>query len=675
MFWKKRPFPEILFLFLISGVVYLPHIGKLVYYTDDWYYIYDSIAGGVKIFHEMFRIDRPARGYFFELYFSIFGIYPLPWHIGIYLWRGLAAIGALWIFNSLWQNARKFNFVAALLFVIFPGYFWWISAIEYQPMMASLALQTLSIALTLKAAQTQRPGLRIALLVGAVLTGWSYIALVDYAIGMEAFRFFSLYLLAGRGVSLNIWKRLATTLRLWAWNVLIPAGFIIYRMFFFTNERKATDISLQIGVFFENPLSTLVAWFFQLYRSLLSLTLETWFNQFTVFFQGLRLRDTAGGLLIAAAVVLLLFVAEKLLKPTSEEKDVNGSLDQVRQEALLLGLLGMMFGVLPTVLANRYINTLGYSHYGLPVSLAAALFIAAFVGTLSLKRAQMAMLNVLVIFAVLAQFGIATQAKRDEAALQEFWWQVAWRVPAFREGTTLVVQYPIPGMEGDGFGMMEAANVMYFPVRQDTVPVVYPISGLTPNSEHLPAILDGTGLWERTYRSHTSVFDYSNYLVISQPTTGSCVHVIDGEQPLISIYDPVGVTLAAPSSNIDHVILDAEPVVPQEYIFGPEPERGWCYYFQKADLAAQMDKWDEVASLGEETFRLKYSPEDRVEWLPFLKAYAIMGNAERLEQLAKRVISERMIRLQICEMFGNIDQPLTAEVRQVIDRDYCRNSE
>ncbi|MCB9145954.1 MAG: hypothetical protein H6635_11320 [Anaerolineales bacterium] len=668
----KKHLPETLFLLLLSAIVYLPHIGNLTYYTDDWYYIYDGMAGGVKIFHEMFRIDRPARGYFFEWYFSLLGNHPLPWHIGIYLWRGAAALGALWIFNILWKNARKFNFTAALLFIIFPGYFWWISAIEYQPMMASLALQTLSIALTLKAVQTQRLGLRIALLASAVLTGWLYIALVDYAIGMEAFRFFALYLLAGRGVSLTMWKRLWATIRLWAWNALIPLGFVIYRIFFFTNERKATDIGTQLGVFVESPLAALMAWFFQLYRSLFSLTFDAWFNQFTIFFQNLRLRDMAGGLLTAAAVVGLVLLSERWIKASDEEKDIDGSQVQAQQEALLLGSLGMVFGILPTVLANRYINTVGYSHYGLPVSLAAALFIAAFVGTLSQKRTQTVVLNILVVFAVLAHFGIATQAKRDEAALKEFWWQVAWRVPALREGTTLVVQYPIAGMEGDGFGLMEAANVLYFPVQQSLVPVVYPISGLTPNSEHLPAIVDGTGEWVRTYRSHTSIFNYSNTLVLSQPTTGSCVHVLDGTQPLISIHDPVGIVLSAPSSNIDGVILDAEPTVPQEYIFGAEPERDWCYYFQKAELAAQMGNWDEVAALGEETFRLAYSPEDRVEWLPFLKAYAMTGNAERLEQLSKRVIGEKMIRSQICEMFGTIEQPLDESVRNVIDGSYCK---
>lgn len=244
-----------MFLLLISAVVFLPRIGELTYYKDDWYYVYDGMIGGAKIFHEMFRIDRPARGFFFEWYFLLFGVNPLAWHVGAFIWRGLSAIGALWIFDILWRDNRKFNFVAALLFAIYPGYFWWISAIEYQPMIASLALQVFSIAFTLKAIQLVAPAAvlgggdaalskfkRIAYIIGAILTGWAYIALVDYAIGMEAFRFIAVYLLVNRDGQLDFWKRLINTVKARAWTLVIPLGIAVWRIFFFTNERKATDI-------------------------------------------------------------------------------------------------------------------------------------------------------------------------------------------------------------------------------------------------------------------------------------------------------------------------------------------------------------------------------------------------------------------------------------------------
>ena len=669
---KKKPTFEVILLLVISALVYLPNIGKLTYFKDDWYYIYDGIRAGAKVFHEMFRIDRPARGYFFELYFSVFGPNPLPYHISAFLWRGLSAIGALWVFNILWPKERKFAFLGALLFAIYPGYFWWISAIEYQPMIASLALQVFSIALTLKAIQSQNRIAKITYLASAILTGWVYIALVDYAIGMEVFRFLCVYLLVNRDGRIGVWKRLFIAVKAWAWSSLIPLGFLFWRIFLFTNVRKATDIGGQLSVFLGNPVSTTIDWFFQLYNSLLNLSVLAWIDQFPAFLQGRRLRDIAFGLLFAGVAVLLVVFAERRIKPSGESKDGNSDQDQVRKEALLLGGVGMIFGVLPVIMANRYVNITGFSHYGLPVSLAAAVFLIGFLNTLSLRRTRVFALYAVIAAASLAHYGISINAVTEEVALQKFWWQVSWRIPMLQPGTTLVIQYPLSGMGDDGYGVMEAANVIYFPKPTGQIPVHYPVAGLTLNSEMLSDILNGEQYKQTQYRSHTIDFDYGNLLIISQPTLTSCVHVIDGNQPLISTYDPVNVTLAAPSSKIKNVIADASPVLPPEYIFGREPEHSWCYYFQKADLASQLGNWDDAVALGEEAIRLELSPEDRSEWLPFLKAYAITGNAGRLTQMAKRVIGDRPLRQQACDMLTDIQEPLTPEIKQVIDMDYCK---
>lgn len=169
-------------------------------------------------------------------------------------------------------------------------------------------------------------------------------------------------------------------------------------------------------------------------------------------------------------------------------------------------------------------------------------------------------------------------------------------------------------------------------------------------------------------------FDYGNLLIISQPTLSSCVHVIDGSQPLISTYDSVNVALVAPSSKIDNVITDVESAIPPEYIYGKEPDHTWCYYFQKADFAALQNDWDSVINLGEEVAQLKLSPDDRSEWMPFLKAYAITGDAEQLKQTAKRIVGDKFLRQQACTMFTSIQEPLTPEVKQVIAVNYCKDA-
>ena len=671
MFWKRK-FPETLFLLLISALVFLPHIGNLTYFKDDWYYIYDGMVGGAKIFHEMFRIDRPARGFFFEWAYALFGPNPLPWHLAAFLWRITAALGALWTFDILWKDNRRFNFIAALLFAIYPGYFWWISAIEYQPMIASLALQVFSIAFTLKTLQVTRYKVRIAYAIGAILTGWSYIALVDYAIGMEAFRFIAVYLLVARESKNSFWKNLPATAKAWAWTILIPLGVVIWRVFFFTNERKATDIGGQLSVFIANPAAASIDWFFQIYKSVLNLSVLAWMDQFPAFVQSMRLRDIAFGILLAVIVILLVVYAERRIKLSVESKTVDGDQTQVVKEALILGGLGMVFGVLPVVMANRHVNITGFSHYGLPASLAAAVFMAAAIELISIQRARMTILYAIVGFAALSHFSIAVNAATEIKALENFWRQVSWRAPALRPGATLVIHYPLPGMGDGGLALIEAANVLYFPEATNEIPVHYPLAGLTLNGENLPGILDGTQIDESGYRSHTYTIDYTNILVMSQPTLNSCVHVLTASNPLISEYDPLDVSLVAPRSDIANVIVDSEPVSPPEAIFGNDPERGWCNYFQEADLAAQIGDWERVAALGDEAIALGFSPEDRVEWLPFLKGYAVTGDDGMLNELAARVAGERVVRLQACETLNGIALPLDDNVREIINVKYCK---
>ena len=112
--------------------------------------------------------------------------------------------------------------------------------------------------------------------------------------------------------------------------------------------------------------------------------------------------------------------------------------------------------------------------------------------------------------------------------------------------------------------------------------------------------------------------DFGNVLVISQPALGSCVHIIDGRHPFYSASDPGNVILVGNVSNIDNVLTGVEPSVPQEFAFGPEPLHSWCFYYEKAELASQAGKWDQVVSLGDEASRRGFHPVDQSEWMPFL---------------------------------------------------------
>jgi hypothetical protein len=92
-------------------------------------------------------------------------------------------------------------------------------------------------------------------------------------------------------------------------------------------------------------------------------------------------------------------------------------------------------------------------------------------------------------------------------------------------------------------------------------------------------------------------------------------------------------------------------------VFGPEPARSWCYYFQKADLARQLGDWKGILDLEQEAGRLGYSSRFGPEVLPFIEAHARLGNwqnALEISRAAQRTVSE--MEPLLCSTWSRLSQ-------------------
>jgi hypothetical protein len=673
-FYNTRLF-EIAVLILVSALVYLPNIGKLTLYKDEWYFIHDASIAGPGVFINMFAIDRPARGLFFQIYYALFSYHALPYGIGAFVWRVIAIIGALWLFQLLWPRDRKVAFGATLLFAVYPGYLWWVSPIEYQPHIASLALEVFSIVFTLKAIQSGRPFVKAVYAVAAILTGWAYIALVDYAIGMEIFRFLCVFLLVRRELNpkaVSLWKTGIQTVRTWLLYGIIPVGILIWREFFFTNTRKATDASLQLGMLISSPGSTAVNWLIHLFQSVLNVGLFAWVSPFVDNFFDLHLRDIGIALFIMCIVILILVMKELLAD--KEEQVESGPDKALMSEALWLGLLGTTFGVLPVILANRYVIFQDYSHYALPASLAGVTLLIGLVNSIVFRRLRFGLMLGLVAVASLTHYAVSVNALTEEQAIQQFWWQMDWRVPGIKPGTTLIINYPTSNIGDDGNAVQEAADLLYYPESNPAIPVHYKISAASANNDNTKMVLVGHESKEFSYRSHTSTVDFGNVLILSQPSSGSCVHVIDPKWPVISVADPNNVLLLAPHSNIEDILADNTAPVPREAIYGPEPAQRWCFYYEKMDLAIQEDNWGQAAALGNKAVGLGLHPEDQSEWLPVLKVYAMQDDMNGIKTTIPKINANPFLRLEACQLLGNHENQsaYSPEVQLLLSQSFCR---
>ena len=675
------PWVFLLALAVVAAIVYLSRVTELSYYRDEWSYVYDAYVAGPDVFREMFRIDRPARGPFFEAYYSLFGPRALPYHLAFFGWRMLTVAAGFWLFRLLWPGNDRRAFLITVLFAVYPGYLWWVSAIEHQPMIASLALQVISIAATLKAVLADRAAPRVGWLLMAILTGWAYLLLVDYAIGMEAFRFLCVCVaLRRRGASSQIRQFTAAPWRTaWA-TLLVPAGFLIWRLLVFTNERPATDVGAQLGVLFGDPLGTLPHWLITWAQSTLNVGLLAWVVPFDQNFYGLPLREVALCILIAAAVAGIVGAISLLTR----EPVQGGSTRPLPEgafavEALSIGLIGVVLGVLPVVMANRSV-TFTLSHYALPASLAGVLVVAGLLTAVIPRILRAAIYLALVALAVSTHYSVLVQTISEERAIEKFWWQVSWRAPGIRPATTLVINYPSASIDDDGYGVDEAANLLYFPDAEpsETGIVHYVLPGLAPTDDTVRQVLVGTLVRERGARSHVRHFDYGNVLILSQPTQNSCVHMIDGARPMLSAGEPGNIVLIAEKSRIENVETAAAPAIPEPLAFGPRPADDWCYYFEAADLAVQRGDWKQAAALGDRAMALGLTPDDHVEWMPILEAYVHLNDIEQVRRLSTLVGIDAFVRVQACRnLISNAAyrSSTTVEMQELVDARICRNAQ
>jgi hypothetical protein len=90
-------------------------------------------------------------------------------------------------------------------------------------------------------------------------------------------------------------------------------------------------------------------------------------------------------------------------------------------------------------------------------------------------------------------------------------------------------------------------------------------------------------------------------------------------------------------------------------LFGKEPQHGWCYFYEKAELARQRGDWAAAAALGDESARLGFAPADAFEWLPFIEAYARTGNLDEAARLSRLALeTDPRVRRGVCQVWGRV---------------------
>jgi hypothetical protein len=231
------------------------------------------------------------------------------------------------------------------------------------------------------------------------------------------------------------------------------------------------------------------------------------------------------------------------------------------------------------------------------------------------------------------QFQYRLGYRQDWVTMKSFFWELSWRAPGIRPGTVLLTN-ELPFQYYSDNSLSAPLNWMYAP-EQDSQQMPYIIYDIEARlGKGLPGLDSGIPINE-PYRATSFDGTTSQALVLFYDPP-RCLRVVDPRTDLSLPYKPEHISEALPLSRTDLIVVNANPPTrPPAEIFGLEP-RGWCYYFEKAELARQVGDWEQVAKLGDQGLPLKkkFTKETATELLTFIEGYARSGQWDKALQLS-----------------------------------------
>lgn len=636
-------------LLLTGGVIYLILIPQMGYFNDDWYLMYAAGTKGATVFQDIFIIDRPMRAWVMMPAYALFGNNPILYNLSALLFRFLSASIFYWSLILLWEKHKKIAWVSALLFFIYPGFLSQFNGIDYQSQMVSLTFMMLSFGLIIRAYQNKQIHLHVLSFFVTTFVTTFYLGLVEYFIGMEVLKIAVLAMLVFRDE--NMWAmRIKKTLQWGLYSGLTATPFLIWRLFFFESQRGATDIDFKLGGFLSDPFAFLANWAVTLIVDITEVIFGAYFQPLQRLSHGFTFFQWFIGIIITAIVLFAVWVFLK--KETTNEITKNNHNWKI--EATWLGIVMVVFGLFPVILVGREVDFKSFSRYALAPSVGVVLLWQAGLGYINSQKLKNFFLFILITLSSLTHYANGLTKAQETQATRDFWWQVSWRIPQLGTGTTLIAHYAVAAEED--YFTWGPANLIYYPESDHekyVQPAIYALLLSDDNAIEKIIAKEGQDYSER--RSIRTYPNYRNILILTQPTPQSCMQVIDLRQVEISSYEDERVKQIADYSEADQIVLDSSFQTPPMIPFGSEPEHGWCYYYEKASYARQVEDWNQVSTLGEAVFNQGLVAQDQIEWMPFVQAYAHLGNINRLKQIAEMMSADVGAMEQACKILGTME--------------------
>lgn len=644
-------------ILIIAGTfgVLIPSLG---FYQDDWHPVFYGYVRGLDSLRELFLYDgRPFAALIYQAAFQVIGFQPLLWQLLALTLRTLTVVFTWLFLREVWPDYGRQTGAAALLFAVYPLFKLQPLSVAYSVHWTGFLLFSISIWAMLRSLRPAQYALPLALI--ALLTCSAHLLLLEYFAGAELARPLLIYLAKrGQGDAFN--RQIRRVFRIWWPYLALFIAFVIYRLFFLPGPERGSvsNEPVLIQAFFESPVQTTIHLLQLALQDTTAILVSVWHAVIspTIFDIGSPANLLVLLLILFSAISIFLYLNFIRNSQTAEERPSRSW----PREALQAGLVMTILGPIPAWVTNQSITTdnpLWSDRFGLASMVGASLVLVALIeGLIASRTARTTILSILIATSIGFHVLNTNEYRRSWIEQTDFYWQLYWRVPNIVPGTAVLSAGEILPRMGE-YPTSFALSTIY-PGSGPVEELRYYFFNLEKHFDtELEDLVQGMPLRKVAYSSRFLGQSRDSLVIHYEPEQYECLWVLrpqDGEIRALPEITRDVLTI----SNLERI----QPASPGDrpiplQIFGPEPAHTWCYYFQKADLARQVGDWERTVNLWQEARANGYAPGNGVEYLPFIEAFARLGEWEKAAELT--LIAEqlpRVMRPSLCALWERLEE-------------------
>ncbi len=650
-------------LLLVAILAYGLLIPNLGFYWDDLPISWIAYELGSEALTKYFSTNRPVWGLLYQITTRIIPDEPIYWQVFALFWRWLSAVMVFAIVEKLWKGKPRLALGVALIFLVYPGFTQQWSAFLYSHFFIVLCFFLFSYLLMLRAIEepTRYWQLTAFGLIFSALNLW----MMEYFYVLELMRV-GVILTALRGETMSLRERAIKTFKLWLPYLIVFILAVLSRLFIFNNQVYGIGLGDSLR---SAPLETIINLARDI-RLTLTLVLRDAWVQVTRLPNIASAESVLNSYYIVVALAVLVLVAGFLYTSRKESpQHQNDSRQGGRYFASLsmtypiavdsfwmigLGIFTLLLSGWPFWLVG-FVPSLAWpaSRFTLPFMFGVSLMFAGVVQLIPWERIRIALLVSLVGLAVGYQFLLANNYKQDWQTQKDLFWQLTWRAPSIKPDTAIIMNEGALEYYADN-SLSPVVNWVYAPEKRgediDYV-LLYPTTRL--RSDALPKLEPDLPIFTE-YLAGQFHGSTSQVLAVYFMPPG-CMRILDPDVDRVNRAIPEQSLMRFASRLTNYELISSESTAQMPKPYYPEPEHGWCFYFQKADLARQFKQWDEVASLGDAAFAEGLNPADPSERFIFIEAYAHAGEWSRAVELSMLSFNEsELMGAPLCRLWERV---------------------